>query len=145
MVQSQSLGCKDTLQQVFFVIYLQDFEQIAELVGLMGAHKSFLELQNENAFRSVKNNVNRQNNCYSGNITKVVNASQNQLSAIKVIQETVGIESLDLELQTACYLRLANPEESLDNLVKLSTDGITKSGLYHRFQKIQKLATELKK
>ena len=135
---------KKILRRDFTVIYVQDFEQVCALVGLMGATKSFLSLQNENAFREMRNNVNRQNNCYSGNVTKIVNASVEQLNAIKVLQETVGLESLDLSLQTACYLRLANPEESLDNLVKLSTDGITKSGLYHRFKKIVKLANELK-
>ena len=135
---------KKILRRDFTVIYVQDFEQVSMLVGLLGATKSYLSLQNENAFREMRNNVNRQNNCYSGNVTKIVNASVEQLNAIKILQETVGLESLDVSLQSACYLRLANPEESLDNLVKLSTDGITKSGLYHRFKKIEKLAKELK-
>ena len=93
----------------------------------------------------MRNDVNRQNNCSTANITKTVNASIEQLESIKILQETIGIENLDEPLKVACYLRLANPEESLDNLVKLSTDKISKSGLYHRFQKINKLAKELKK
>ena len=145
LLASKEIFTKQLKRKEFFVVYVQDFEQIIALLGLMGATKSFLDLQNENAIRQMRNDVNRQNNCSTANITKTVNASIEQLESIKILQETIGIENLDEPLKVACYLRLANPEESLDNLVKLSTDKISKSGLYHRFQKINKLAKELKK
>ncbi|HBB44609.1 MAG TPA: sporulation regulator WhiA, partial [Clostridiales bacterium] len=47
-------------------------------------------------------------------------------------------------LQEVAFLRLANPEESLDSLVKLSGGKISKSGLYHRLKKLEKIANELK-
>ncbi len=133
---------KQLKRKDFYVVYVQDFEQITSLIGTLGASKAFMVLQNENALRDMRNNVNRQNNCYSGNITKVVNASVEQLNNIKIIQESIGIENLDESLRNTCYLRLANPDESLDNLVKLSTEKLTKSGLYHRFKKIEKIAKE---
>lgn len=145
LLASRDIFTKLLKRKEFFVVYVQDFEQIASLLGLMNAIKTFLALQNENAIRQMRNDVNRQNNCSTANITKTVNASIEQLESIKVLQETIGIENLQEPLKVACYLRLANPEESLDNLVQLSTDKISKSGLYHRFQKIIKLAKELKK
>lgn len=126
-----------------FVVYIKEFEQICNLLGIMGATKSYFLLQNENTVREVRNSVNRQNNCYSGNITKTINASVMQLNAIKTISESIGLESLDFSLQQACYLRLANPDESLENLAKLNSGEISKSGLYHRFLKILKIAGEL--
>ncbi len=139
-----NIFAKKVERKDFYVVYLQDFQQIISLLGQLNATKAFLDLQNENALREMRNNVNRQNNCSTANITKMVNASMQQLNAIKVIQDTVGIESLEDGLKQVCYLRLANPEETLDALVKLSTDKISKSGLYHRFQKIIKIAKEIR-
>lgn len=126
------------------VVYIKDFEQVCLLVETLSTPKSYLKLKDENTIREVRNQVNRQNNCILANSTKTVNASVKQLENIKIINETIGIEKLEEPLQEACYLRMANPEESLDDLVKLSMSKITKSGLYHRFQKIQKIASELK-
>lgn len=126
------------------VVYIKDFEQICLLLEVLQTPKTYLKLKNENTMREVRNQINRQNNCFIGNSTKTVNASVKQLEAIKIIDNIIGIEKLDEPLQRACYLRMANPEESLDNLVKLSLDPITKSGLNHRLQKIIKIASELK-
>ena len=42
-------------------------------------------------------------------------------------------------------LRLANPEASLEELRKLSTEELTKSGINHRFTKIIKIADDITK
>ena len=126
-----------------YIVYLKESEYISDLIALMGASRTMLKLNKEVVVRSLRNKINRQNNCETGNITKVVNASVKQLNAIKVVQETVGIESLPIPLQEVVMLRLANPEESLDGLVKLSTVPITKSGLNHRFRKLMQIANNL--
>ena len=127
-----------------FVVYIKDFEMICDLFVLVGATKSVLELQNENALRSLRNNVNRQTNCISANLTKTVDASLKEVEAIRTIQEIIGLETLSPSLLAVANLRLANPEESLENLVKLSTEKISKSGLYHRLKKLEQIAKELK-
>ena len=127
-----------------FVVYIKDFEQVCLLLETLSTPKTYLKLKDENTIREVRNQVNRQNNCILANSTKTVNASVKQLENIKVIIDTIGIEKLEEPLQEVCNLRLANPEESLDNLVKLSMNKISKSGLYHRFKKIEKIASELK-
>ena len=58
--------------------------------------------------------------------------------------EKIGLESLPEDLQEVAVLRLANQEESLDELLKLSTLKLTKSGLNHRFRRILKIAQLLK-
>ena len=65
------------------------------------------------------------------------------MEAINVINSTIGIESLPEDLQEVAVLRLANQEESLDELIKLSTIKLTRSGLNHRFRKLIKIAKEL--
>ena len=125
------------------VVYLNKFDQISDFFALTGATSSVLKLNNENAMRNVRSNINRQNNCLEANISKTINASLKQLDAINFIDSVIGINSLDSSLQEACLLRLANKEESLDNLVKLSNGKISKSGLNHRFNKIIKISEEI--
>ncbi|MGN1222324.1 MAG: DNA-binding protein WhiA [Christensenellales bacterium] len=127
-----------------FVVYIKDFEMICDLFVLVGATKSALGLQNENVLRSLRNTANRQTNCISANLTKTVDASLKEVEAIKTIQEMIGLETLSASLLSVANLRLANPEESLENLVKLSTEKISKSGLYHRLKKLEQIAKELK-
>ncbi len=135
---------KTISRQNLKVVYLNKFEQICDFITLCGATKSVLKLNEENVLREVRNNINRQNNCMEANISKTINASLKQLDAINYIDSIIGIESLDYSLQEVCLLRLANKEESLDNLVKLMGGKISKSGLNHRFNKILKIADDLK-
>jgi len=127
------------------IVYIKEYQLICDVLALVGANKSVLDLQNEAAIREVRNNVNRQTNCISANLNKTVNASVKQLEAIKTIQRTIGIENLSSNLYELCLLRLANPEESLDNLAKLYSGNISKSGINHRFDKLQKIAEKIKR
>ena len=126
------------------IVYVKDFNQICYLLELVGAKKSYLKLQDENTYRAFKNQINRQNNCEVANITKTVNASLKQLKAIKQIKQTIGLESLPQDLQEICLLRLANENESLENLCKLLNNNISKSSLNRRLSKIIKIADSLK-
>ena len=126
-----------------YVVYVKDLEMISDLLALAGASKSVMALQNESTYRSFKNKINRQNNCITGNLNKVVNASIREVNAIKTIIATIGLESLDNNLNETAMLRLNNPEASIEELVNLSGGTITKSGLYHRLKKLEKIAKEL--
>ena len=75
----------------------------------------------------------------------MVNASLRQTKAISTINDIVGLESLPMDLQLIALLRLANPEESLDDLIKIGGLSLTKSGLNHRLKKLEKIAEELEK
>ena len=127
-----------------FVVYVKGLEMVSDLLALVGANKGVLALQNESAYRSIRNTVNRQNNCMTGNLTKTVDASVKQIEAINLINKLLGLETLPEPLQQAAFLRLGNPEESLEELVSLSPNPISKSGLYHRLKKLEKMAEELK-
>ena len=141
---SQGINSKKTHRKKVFVLYIKEAEQISDLLALIGAFRSVLTLQNEITLRQVRNHINRQNNCINANITKTVNASMKQLEAIKKIQNKQGLESLPENLREICELRLQNPEESLENLTKLTKNPITKSGINHKFRKIITIAKELK-
>ena len=126
-----------------FVLYIKDVETIQDLLAVMGANKCVLDLSNEIVTRELRNKINRQVNCMNANINKTVEASMKQVEAINTIINTVGLESLSEDLQEVAVLRLANQEESLDELLKLSTIKLTRSGLNHRFRKLIKIAKTL--
>jgi len=135
---------KITKRKNAFVCYIKEMEMISDVLALVGANNAVLSLQNELAIRQVRNNLNRQLNCFSGNVSKTVDASMKQLDAIEKINNTIGIEALPDHLQDLCVLRLANPEETLDELVKLTNPPLTKSGVNHRFRKIVEIASQIK-
>lgn len=127
-----------------FVLYIKEAEIIKDLLALLGASDSVMALSNEMIIREKRNQINREVNCINANISKTVDASMRQIEAINVIISTIGIDSLDEQLQEVAMLRLANPEESLDGLLSLSTLELSKSGLNHRLNKLIKIAKELK-
>lgn len=126
------------------ILYIKDAEQVSNALALMGANEAVLSLQNEMATRQLRNKVNRQTNCVSANIEKTVSASIRQNDAIELIVQKIGLESLPTDLQNIALLRMANPEESLEELVKLATFKITKSALNYRLNKLIKIADKLK-
>ncbi|MBQ7885138.1 MAG: DNA-binding protein WhiA [Clostridia bacterium] len=135
---------KLTKRKNMYVLYIKDAEEVSNMLALMGASNAVLTLQNEIITRQMRNKVNRQNNCYVSNFSKTLNASYNQLEAIRLIDETYGISSLSPDLQEVALLRLANTEESLEELLKLTKTPLTKSALNHRFQKLIKMANKIK-
>lgn len=139
------IPAKITIRKNSPIVYLKEYQLICDALALVGANKAVLLLQNEAAIRDVRNNVNRQVNCFNANLNKTVNAAVKQLEAIKTIQNTIGIENLSAGLYELCLIRLANPEENLENLTKLYSENISKSGINHRFKKLEKIAEQLKK
>ncbi len=144
IMSEQGITLKTTLRKYNVVCYIKEIEVISDLLALVGASNAVLVLQNELAIRQVRNNLNRQLNCACANISKSVDASMKQLDAISKINQTIGIENLPDHLQDLCLLRLANPEASFDELVKLTNPPLTKSGINHRFRKIIQIADEIK-
>lgn len=138
------IHAKITIRKNCPIVYIKEYQLICDTLALVGAGKSVLQLQNEAAIREVRNNVNRQTNCFNANLNKTVKSSVKQLNAIKTIQEYIGLENIDESLADLCFIRLANPDESLENLSKLFPYPITKSGINHRFNKLYKLESEIK-
>jgi len=142
-----SLGIPNTKskRKNLFILYIKEAEKVSDLFAIVGAFKGLLLLQNEMTIRDVRNNINRQNNCLNANIQKTINAGLKQAEAIKKIKETVGLDSLPKNLKELSLLRLHHPEEPLGELTKKLSSPITKSGVYHRLNKLIKLAEKIEK
>lgn len=135
---------KLTQRKNIYVLYIKESEAVSNTLALMGASEAVLKLQNEIITRQIRNKINRQNNCYTSNFTKTLNASFKQLDAINLIEKEVGLYNLPEDLQQVALLRLANTEESLDELLRLSKYPLTKSALNYKYNKLIKLAEKIK-
>ena len=126
-----------------YVVYIKEADAISQLLGVFGAHKALLKLENERAGREMRNLVNRQANCIAANIDKSVNAALAQLKAIETIRQTIGIEALPDNLAEVALARLANPEGSLSEIAEVLTVKVSKGAISQRFKKIMEIAKEI--
>jgi len=124
------------------VIYLKGSEQIATLLAVLGANKAVLEYENIRISKSITNNINRSVNCETANLTKTIEAAVRQQEAIKKLKAADRFNELNPKLKEIASLRLKYPEASLDELAEKCSYKISKSGVYHRLNKIIKLAEE---
>ncbi len=73
-----------------FVAYLKDSGEIEDLLGLMGAGNLGLEIMNVKIYKSIRNQVNRAQNCEFANLEKTINASAVQVKEINTSSVTRG-------------------------------------------------------
>lgn len=136
------LFTKKMLRRGQFIVYLKDSDGIADILNIMGAHKSLLTFESMRVEKNVRNVVNRKVNSETANIKKTVTAAQEQINAIEYIAKEVGLQSLPKPLREIAELRLENQTLTLTELGELIQVG--KSGVNHRLRKILKIAEKLK-
>lgn len=132
---------KKTIRKHSTVLYLKDSSAIADMLVYLGGYQAKMQLENVIIERSIRNNVNRQSNCISANIDKVVESSRKQTVAIEQLLNSGKLTTLSPQLQQVAQLRLQNPEATLQELATMS--GITKSGIRHRMDKLIELSQEI--
>ncbi len=132
---------KRVVRNGYHVMYFKSYDSLENILNILGAHKSMMELFNIKIEKEEKNLLNRQVNFEVANMQKTNDAANESISEIESIMYTVGLDALPDTLQEMALLRLANPEESLSGLAKLS--GLSRSGVNHRLKKISEIAGNL--
>ena len=122
--------------------YFKQSESIADFLTTAGADVSALEIMSARVEKDMRNEINRKVNCDTANADKTVAAAQEQLSAIRALEHSRGLDTLPEGLQQAALLRIANPEASLADLAALSSPPVTKSCLGHRLSRLIALSQE---
>lgn len=125
-----------------YAVYLKDGEEISKFLALIGANKSVLKFEEIRVQREMNNKINRIVNCETANLNKTINASIEQIEAIKKLKVNKKFEKLDDSLKEIAELRLENPNTSLIELGKLLKQPVGKSGVNYRLKKIMEIANE---
>lgn len=128
----------------YHVVYLKEGSQIVDMLNVMEAYVSLMNLENVRILKEMRNSVNRQVNCETANISKTVNAAVKQIADIELIRDTEGLDSLPLPLREMAMVRLEYPEAPLKDLGKYMDPPVGKSGINHRLRKLAAVAEAIR-
>lgn len=143
LLNKKGFGAKETSRKNYTVIYLKGYEQIADLLGLLGGMSGAFELFDIQIEKDMRNSINRRVNCENANANKAAKASSVHLHAINKIKALKKWESLPDTLKEIGELRSEFPEESLKELGEHCDPPIGKSGVNHRLNRIKAFADNL--
>ena len=127
------------------VLYLKQSDRISDFLIYLGAPVAAMGIMEAKLEKELKNRVVRRCNCDDANTSKVVEAAQEQISAIRTLREAGLLESLPQKLQQAAIGREQNPEASLTELAAIMEPPITKPAMSHRLKKLVEIAQETMK
>ena len=125
------------------LLYIKEGETISNFLALIGANKGILKFEDIRVQKEMRSKVNRLVNCKTANMNKTINASIEQIEAIKKLQDQKKFNLLDENLKEIALLRLENPNMSLIELGKNLKKPLGKSGVNYRLKKIIEIANSL--
>lgn len=144
LILSFGLDARIVRRKKYYVVYIKEGSQIVDILNVMEAPLSLMELENIRIVKEMRGNVNRKVNCETANINKTVLASVKQVEDITYIRDTVGFGRLPENLQQMAELRLARPDATLKELGEALEPPVGKSGVNHRLRKLGEIADRLR-
>lgn len=145
LIRDFNISPKMIQRKKYYVVYLKDGSMIVDLLNVMGAHVSLMNMENVRILKDMRNFVNRRVNCETANLNKVVHAAVKQMEDIAYIEQVKGLKYLPEHLRAIAELRMEEPDTSLVELGKKLNPPIGKSGVNHRLKKISEIAEELRR
>lgn len=142
LLQEKEINAKVLARKQSFLVYIKSGSSILEFLALTGAHSAALAFENERVVKSVRNDVNRMINAEVANQQKSSNAAVDQLLTIKKVLAKYDKSEIPPALQDFINLRLKNPEASLKELGEKAHPPLTKSAVYHRVRRLEKMAED---
>ena len=125
------------------VLYIKQSDQISDFLTFLGAPVAAMGIMEARLEKELNNKVNRRCNCDDANTSKVVEAAQEQLAAIRLLRERCDFSKLPEKIRQAARAREENPEASLTELATYMEPPITKPAMSHRLKKLVEMAREI--
>lgn len=144
LIKYFEIPAKMTCRKAKYVVYLKRAEEICDMLTLLGASGSVLQLENVRIKKVVSNQVNRQMNCDNSNIDRTMDAAAAQIDDIHFLNEQIGLDKLPKQLREIAEVRVNNPATSLSGLGELMSPPLGKSGVNARLRKLSELARKLR-
>lgn len=140
ILNDYGIKAKHMVRRYVNVIYIKDSESIEDLLALMGAHNSALEIMNIKIYKDFRNIANRRANFENANLSRTANAAFDQIQAIEKIKSCGVFPTLSDELKTIANIRYENPDASLKDIGEMCDPVLSRSAVNHRLKKIIALA-----
>ena len=122
------------------IAYFKESERIEDVLTEIGAVSASLEIMGVKMNKDMRNRINRKVNFETANIARTVNASLRQTQAIEKIERSGGIDSLPEELRELAVIRRDNPDATLQDMCKMLSESLSRSGINHRLKRIVEIA-----
>lgn len=133
---------KETTRGGNSILYFKQSNLIEDFLTAIGAPVCAMGVMEAKVEKDLRNGVNRRVNCETANLTKVVDASMEQVAAIRKLQKRGQLKDLPPKLRETAKLRLENPEATLQELAAMQDPPVSKSAMNHRMRKLVALANE---
>ncbi|MBE5860363.1 MAG: DNA-binding protein WhiA [Butyrivibrio sp.] len=144
MIESFDIDARIITRKKYFVVYIKESTAIVDLLNVMEAPVSLMNMENERIVKEMRGQINRRVNCETANITKTVNAASRQINDILYLRDHYGFENLPEGLKQMAEARLQYPDATLLELGKYLDPPVGKSGVNHRLRKLGELADKLR-
>ena len=140
LLGEEGFSPKETTRKSNYLTYFKQSQAIGRFLEWIGAPEAARQVRSVRAEKAVLVGVYRRINCDAANLDKVVEAAQEQIAAIRRLEERGMLEDLPDKLRATAELRVAHPELTLSQLAEASDPPVTKSCLNHRLRKLVELA-----
>lgn len=140
LLNDYGIKAKHMVRRYVNVIYIKDSESIEDLLALMGAHNSALEVMNIKIYKDLRNITNRRINFENANLSKTASAAFDQIQAIETIKEKGIYPTLSDEMKQIVNIRYENPDASLRDIGEKCSPALSRSAVNHRLKKLIALA-----
>ena len=144
MLGSFEIEAKVIKRKKYYVVYIKEGSEIVDILNVIEAHISLMNLENLRIYKEMRNSVNRRVNCEAANITRTVSAASKQCEDILYIQKHYGFNNLQDGLRQMAEVRLQHPDATLQELGGLLDPPVGKSGVNHRLRKLCELAEKIR-
>ncbi|HIU24865.1 MAG TPA: DNA-binding protein WhiA [Candidatus Copromorpha excrementigallinarum] len=126
-----------------FGVYVKAGEQIKDILAIMGATNQFFRFDSVMMMKELKSQTYRINNLDNANIDKSLDAAERQMESILKIKRKRGLEFLSAKLRETAEARLNNPEVGIEELGRMMSPPLSKSGINNRLRRIEEIAKTL--
>lgn len=139
LIRSFDIPARVTGRKKQYIVYIKDSSAVVDMLGIMEAHVSLMELENVRILKEMRNSVNRQVNCETANLHKTVSAGLKQIEDITYLRSSDRYAQLPESLREIAELREQYPDASLKELGEMMDPPIGKSGVNHRLRRIAEI------
>ena len=128
-----------------YAVYLKSSDDIIKFLREIGAPTMARAIAFTRVQKYYRNNVNRVVNAEMANQTRSSNAAADQLALIEKAEKLIGLRALPPAVRDFCLARKDNPELSLSALGESFVPPVSKSAMYHRLLRLEKIVQDLEK
>ncbi len=143
-LESEGIGFSKQEKNGKFYLNSRKGQSISDFFALAGASKTVLAVQDKLVLTEVKNKIQRASNLSAANMDKSMSAAVKQYNDAIYLKEHTSFYGVPEELTSVAKARIEHRDASLDELRELLPEKISKSGLYHRFEKIGEMVNALR-